>query len=90
MIWVCVFLFQRARYHTVNIPIIGGSLRKVFSLLHLQEWQEKTDELCKYPIIDKVVTVKTLLNSFPGVENPAHIRIICAEKLWQMLDLAEK
>ena len=26
----------------------------------------------------------------PGVENPAHIRIICAEKLWQMLDLTEK
>ena len=28
--------------------------------------------------------------STSGVENPAHIRIICAEKLWQMLDLAEK
>ena len=59
---LCV-LVSVCSYHTVNIPIIGGSLRKVFCLLHLQEWQEKTDELCKYPIIDKVVTGKTKLTN---------------------------
>ena len=51
---LCVLVPVCSESYTVNIPIIGGSLRKFFSLLHLQEWQEKTDELCKYPIIDKV------------------------------------
>ena len=39
---------------------------------------------------DKVEFGPTKPTALPGVENPAHIRIICAEKLWQMLDLAEK
>ena len=25
-------------------------IRKIFCLLHLHEWEGKTDELCKYPI----------------------------------------
>ena len=49
---LCV-LVSVCSYHTVNIPIIGGSLRKLFCLLHLQEWQEKTDELCKHPIMTR-------------------------------------